>query len=331
MKGKAMRKALRPAAAFSAAMIACLALSGCPVQPTYPSTITPIYAATLAGGLFVYNGAAWTNYTNANTGTGLKSTALNSVVVTGSGSGAVVLAGGNAGVSRFDGAAWSQLTTGLGAPTSVNRLFVGSNIYAATSSGLAILNGDGTTWTNNGSVTPVNDVFAVGTYTLVAGGGTVSPAGFYEYNGTGLVGGAAVSPGTIVGGSGSVTAVYADSLGDLIVGTNRGLAVQLAGSSSWTSLLPGTPSVSLIAVDSSGYLYAATSAGLYKVGSSAVLVLPSAALSVCVDGAGMVYAGLGANQGLSVSSNGGSSWTPEPSLAGQTVTAVTTTAPLYSF
>jgi ligand-binding sensor domain-containing protein len=85
--------------------------------------------------------------------------------------------------------------------------------------------------------------------------------------------------------------------------------------------------VKQITLDTSGYLYAATSVGLYRIGSSAVLVLPTPTSCVCVDGAGRIYAGTAA--GLQVSSDGGSTWTTE--LAGQTVTSVTTTAPLYSF
>jgi hypothetical protein len=309
-----MRKSLRPAAAFSAAVIACVALSGCPVQPSYPSTITPVYATTSAGALWVSNGSTWTSYTAGGS--------PRSVVVAGSGSGAsVFVAGTVAGVSRFNGTAWTPIGTGLGS-TTVNRLFIGPNLYAATAGGLSILNDSGSSWTNDAAVGSANDVSTFGTNTFVA-----STTGFYIYNGTSQVAGSPVAPATIVSGSGSVTAVFVDSVGDLVVGTNRGLAVQFAGSSSWIGLLPGTPSVNQVTLDGSGYLYASTSAGLYKIGSSALLVLPTPTSCVCVDGAGTIYAGTGA--GLQVSSDGGSSWTTE--LTGQAVTSVTTTAPLYSF
>jgi hypothetical protein len=308
------------AVGMGAVMIAGVALSGCPTQPSYPSTITPIYAAANSGGLWVYNGASWTNYTLASTS--------NTVVVSGSGAGARAYVGGNGptGVSQFDGTAWTPLAANLGSPP-VNRLFLGSNLYAATSGGLSILNGDGT-WTNNGSVTPVLDVCSLGTYTFVAGGGTTGAAGLYVYNGAGLVGGTSIAPVTIVPTSTKVTAVFVDSIGDLIAGTDKGLAVQFAGTGPFVSLLPGTPTVNQICLDTSGNLYAATSVGLYRVGTSAVLVLSgTAALCVCVDGADTIYAGTAT--GLRVSTNGGLTWTTQ--LAGHQINSVTTTAPLYSF
>ena len=185
----AMRKAVIPALAAAAA---CCALAGCPTQSTYSATITPIYAATSGGGLFVYNGAGWTNYTKVGTGNGLASSTLTSVVVTGSGSGsrALVLAGGNAGVSQFNGTSWSQLALGLGSAT-VNRLFVESNVYAATGGGLSILNGDGATWTNDAAVGSANDVFTDGSSTLVTSSG-----GLYIYSGTSQVAGSPISAGS---------------------------------------------------------------------------------------------------------------------------------------
>jgi hypothetical protein len=324
MRGVAMRKTMRAAAATGAAMIAVLALAGCPTQPGYPSTITPIYAVTSGRGLFVYNGTSWTNYTNANTATGLRSTSLTSVVVSGSGSGATVFAGGNASVSQFDGKSWSQLTSGLGS-TTVNRLFLGSGLYAATTGGLSILNGDGQTWSNNPAQSPVYDVFIDGNYTLVAAG-TGGAAGLHIFNGTSLVG--TTSPGAIVPTSTTVQSVFVDFSGDLIVGTDKGLAVQYAGSASFSAnVLPTAASVSQITTDSNGNFYAATTAGLYRIGASAVLALSGAVSCVCVDGAGTIYAGTAT--GLHVSRNGGLTWTTE--LSEPQVTAVTTTAPLYSF
>ena len=315
-----MQKAIR-AAALGAAMVAGLALSGCPVQPSYPSTITPVYAATQAGGLFVYNGTSWTNYTNANTGSGLASSALSSVVVFGSGSGAVVLAGGNANVSQFNGTAWTQLTSGLGS-AAVHRLVSGSNVYAATSGGLSILNSDGTTWTNNAAVGSANDVSTFGAYTYVA-----ADTGLFVYNGTSLVGGAPIPRVTVLPGCTKVTAVFVDSLGDVIAGTDTGLAVQFGGAGLFISQLPGTPFVNQVTLDARGYLYAATSTGLYIIGSSAFQILPTATLCVCVDGAGTIYAGTAT--GLQASRNGGLTWTTQ--LSGPQVNSVTTTAPLYSF
>jgi len=312
-----MKKTMHAAAAFSAAMIAVLALAGCPMQPSYPSTITPIYVATSTGGLFVFNGTGWTNYTVANTSSGLKSSALSSVVVSGSGSGAVVLAGGNQGVSQFDGLAWTQLATGLGS-TTVNGLFLGSNLEAATSGGFSILNGDGVTWTNNNVPLSVNSVFATGTYTLVA-----ANAGLYIYYGT--TAGTPITPPTIVLGSSTVTAVFVDSLGELVAGTDKGLAILTI--SGWSSQLPPNTLVHQISLDSNGNLYAATANGLYIIGTTTVRAFSTAALCVCVDGAGTIYAGTAT--GLQVSTNGGSTWTTQ--LSGQSVNSVTTTAPIYSY
>ena len=160
-----MRKTIHAAAAFAAVFAASFVLAGCPLQPTYPSTITPIYAATSANGLYVYDGASWTNYTNANTFSGLASDSLIGVAVLGSGAGATVLAGSSGGVSEFDGTNWTQ-TTGLGTGT-ISRLTASGNIYASTSGGLCILNPGGTTWTLDTAVTPV-DAFSIGAYTLVA-------------------------------------------------------------------------------------------------------------------------------------------------------------------
>ena len=97
-------------------------------------------------------------------------------------------------------------------------------------------------------------------------------------------------------------------------------------------MLPVTASVTQLVLDSFGLTWAATSAGIYvyQVGSGVVNVLPQAANCVWVDGAEKVYVGLTAG-GLQESADGGSTWTSEPALAGQTVTSVVTTAPLYSF
>lgn len=306
---------MHTATAFSAAMIAALAFSGCPTQSSYPATITPIYAATSTG-LSVYNGSSWTNHALAG---------ANAVVVSGSGAGAVAYVGNSAGgVSQFNGTTVTP-TTGLGGATIINRLFSGSATYAATDKGVAILNGDGVSWTNNGTVSPVSDIFSIRTYTFLAAGN----AGLFVCK-NGIPTGPAVTPATIVLGSTSVTAVFLDSFGNLFAGTDIGLAVQIAGTSSFSAnLLPGSVQVNQITMDLSGYLYAATSGGLYIVGTSWVLILPGAVSCVWVDGAGTIYAGAPAPTGLRISRNGGVTWTTE--LPGQQVNAVTTTAPLYSF
>jgi ligand-binding sensor domain-containing protein len=320
MRIRAMRKALHVGVAVGAVIGACCALSACPTQPSYSTTITPIYAATSLGGLFVFNGAAWTNYTNANTGSGLASSTLNSVVISGSGAGAMVFAGGNAGVSEFNGTAWTQLTTGLGS-LPVNSLLIGASLYASTAGGVSVLNGDGTTWTTSTTVTQVNDVFLAGTYTLVA-----ANAGLFLYNGTTLAG--SYTATQVLPLSTQVTCVFVDSLGDIIAGTNRGLAVLPAGGASFGAnlLSPGTL-VHQVTADAKGDIYVATSVGLYILGTGAVLLLPTPAYCVCVDGAGTIYAGTGS--GLLMSKDGGTSWTTE--LPGQQITSVATTAPLYSF
>ena|GEM_PF-6966423 len=309
-----MRKTMHAAAAFGAAMIAGLALSGCPMQPSYPSTITPIYAATSTG-LWVYNGSSWTSYLFAG---------ASAVVVSGSGAGALAYVGNSAGgVSLFSGA--SRIATKGLTGSNIKRLFSGSSIYAATDVGVSILNSDGLSWTNNSTAAPVNDVFSSGTYTLVASG-----AGLSEYN-NGMAVGSTILPVTIVPLSTTVTAVYVDPLGDIFVGTDRGLAAQYAGTSVWASvlLLPLSTPVNQITTDQSGNIYAATSGGLYVVGTSAVLALPGAVTCVWVDGAGTIYAGTGTPTGLQVSRDGGRTWTTQ--LSGQSVNSVTTTAPLYSF
>jgi ligand-binding sensor domain-containing protein len=305
-----MRMAMRIAVVAAA----CLALGGCPMQSMYPSTITPVYATAGAGGLWVHNGTSWANYGGT----------FNTVVVAGSGSFARAYVGGTGGVSRLSGGAWTPLTTGLGTP-AVNRLYGESNLYAATAAGLAVLNSDGTSWTNNTTVANINDVFTYGSTTYVA-----ADSGLVVYRGPNLVG--STPAGTLLATSTKVTAVFVDFAGDLFVGTNKGLVVELAGTTSFgANRLPGGTQVNQMAMDPNGFLYAATTGGVYKVGTStALLVLLSSASCVCTDGAGRVYVGPSAG-GLQVSSDGGSTWTSEPALAGQTITSVVTTAPLYSF
>jgi ligand-binding sensor domain-containing protein len=301
---------MRTASALGAAFAAVLALSGCPVQPTYSSTITPIYAATGLGGtnpqtLFVYNGSSW-----SSTSVG---SPVNSIVVSGSGSGAVVLAGTNAGVSEFNGTSWTALNSGLGA-APVKGLVIGSNLYAATATGVSVLNADGQTWTNNGAVFPVNAVASAGTFTFVA-----TNTGLRFFNG-----GAQTASYL----AGVVQAVFVDPYLDVFAGTTTALSVWTTQTSSFSgNLLPTGASVKQITMDIGGNLYAATTGGLYILSRSTVLASSTPANCVCVDGTGTIY--VGTASGLMVSKDGGSTWTTE--LSGENVTSVVTTAPLYSF
>ena len=309
-----MRTAIVRALAVAAVTGACLCLAGCPMQSTYPATITPVYVTTFGSGLWVYNGAAWTNYPFAS---------ASAVVVTGSGAGAVAYVGASSGgaVSRFIGASQTPTTSLAGA--NVYRLFSGSSIYAATNVGVSILNSDGLSWTNNTTAAPVNDVFSVGTYTLVASGTSL-----YEYNNGSLVGSTpadsdhreqherhryirrllrgyhrrhrqgcrnTIRRGWVLDGP---APPHRDRESD-----NRGPERQsLHGDFEWTV-----------------HQY-----------ERRQLSPPGAVSCVWVDGAGKIYAGVSAG-GLRESSDGGSTWTSEPALAAQTVTSVVTTAPLYSF
>ena len=335
-----MKMAMHSAAVLGAALAAALVLSGCPAQPTYPSTITPIYAATSANGLYVYSGSTWTNYTGATAN--FVSGALSSVVVSGSGTNAQVFVGSaGSGISAFNGSTWIKWTSpgsGLGSDT-INRLLIGSTVYAATASGLSAYNTDGSTpaWTNDtGSThtfTTVDDVFVYGSYTYIA----AATNGLIIDSGTGseaqvtipTLAAAGVLPGTT-----SVTAVFVDASGDVIVGTNAGLAVQYAGSSSWSPLV--SVSIVQLTMDAFGNLYAAAGSNgvyVYSASSSGAYTLSAHLLSgttvncVAVDGADTIYAGTAA--GLLISMDGGSTWATQ--LSGKDVTAVTTTAPLYQF
>jgi hypothetical protein len=325
-----MKKPKYWVAVLGAAMIASLALSGCPTQPSYPATITPVYAATSGGGLFVYTGSAtWTNYTAA--AGGLASNNLTGVVVSGSGSGAQVFVGtSGSGVSGFDGSTWVtwKAANGLGGNT-INRLVLGSTLYAATSGGVSTYNLDGSAsaWTNDAgsganTYPSVNDVFSYGNYTYIAAG-----TGLFVVNGTGLE--KNFTPVAVTGaGSTAVQAVFVDFALDIIAGTDRGLAELYAGSTSFgANLLPSGTSVRQICADASGNLYAATTAGLYTIGTNVVLANSTPANCVCVDGAGTIYVGTGT--GLLESKDGGATWTTQ--LSGQAVTSVVTTAPLYTF
>ena len=308
-----MSSMLRALAVIGACGILGITLCGCPVQPTYPATITPIYAATGSGSLLVYNGSSWTAHA-AGVGS------LTSVAVSGSGSGAVAFVGGSGGVAELNGATWTSIS-GTGA---VNALLIGSSLYAATSSGVSVLNADGTTWTSDPTAGPSNAIFTIGPFTYVA-----SNSGLWEFNGTGVVGspGPTVPLAHVVAGSAKVTAVIVDSALDVFAGTDQGLAIGTGSPLSFgTNQLPPNTPVNGLAFDSNGNYYAATAAGLYINGTIAV-GLSGPVLCVCVDGAGTIY--VGTPTGLQVSADGGRTWTVK--LSGYQVNAVAVTAPLYSF
>jgi ligand-binding sensor domain-containing protein len=331
MRSMTMMKLSVKAAVLGATLAAGLLLSGCPTQPSYSATITPIYVATSGNGLYVYSGAAsWTNYTVASTSFGLSSDNLTSVVVSGSGAGAEIFVGDAAGVSGFNGTSWTSWTAsnGLGSGT-VNRLLIASSIYAATSGGLSVYNVDGSTpaWTNDtggGSYTSVKDVFTYGTYSYIA----AAAAGLFVLNGSSLE--TSYLPNAVLSSSSSVQAVFVDSALDIIVGTNQGLAVLYAGSSTFSAnYLPSGTSVKQICIDNSGNFYAATAQGLYIVGSSTTRLLSTPVNCVCVDANGTIYAGTAS--GLEESTNQGKTWTTATTIISSPVTAVATTAPVYKF
>jgi len=307
-----MRKVLRALAVIGAC--GTLALMGCPVQPAYPTTITPIYAATSTGSLLVWNGSAWTQHQPSGF------TSLSSVAVLGSGSGARVFVGGDGGVSVFNGSGFTAIS-GTG---PVNALLIGSSLYAATSTGVSVLNADGKTWTSDLTSGSSNGIFPIGPFTYVA-----SDTGLWQFNGTGLVGapGPTDTPAQVVAGSTTVTAVIVDGSLDVFAGTDKGLAIGTGSPMTFgANQLPPNTRVNGLAFDSNGNYYAAAAAGLYINGTIAT-GLSGPVLCVCVDGAGTIYAGT--STGLQVSTDGGGTWTTK--LPSYQVNAVAVTAPLYSF
>jgi len=318
-----MHKAMRSIGCCLTALFLAFAFSGCPMQANYPSTITPIYAGTDAG-LWVFNGSKWNQYTTTN---GLGSNSVLSVVVSGSGRWAEIYAGTSAGVSYFNGSSWSSISTGLGAG-SVYELFLGRNLYAATAAGLSVLNLDGTSWTLAPLPASSTCIYPYNTYLYVA-----TADGLFIYNENTLINANSptFTPTQILGSSTHVTAILIDSNQDIIAGTDKGLAIQYSGSTTFTTLgLPTTAAVNGIYMDSNGNLYAAASTGLYLIPNSSQpnqRVLSGSVSCVYVDGAGTIHAGTSA--GLKISRNGGSSWTTE--LVGQSVNSIVTTPPLYSF
>jgi ligand-binding sensor domain-containing protein len=323
-----MNKAILP---FCAAVLLSLALTGCPMQPSFKSsTITPIYAATNSG-LYVYNGSTWTLYTAAN---GLGSNTVNSVVVSGSGAGASVYVGTSLGVSYTNDLSswtdWTSTSSGLGS-APVNKLFLGSSLLAATSGGISTyeLDSSSVQWTNDSSFSSVTTLYQYGTYSYIVGTKS-STTGLYIYNNT-TQEAPPYTPGNILTGSTSIQSILVDSSLDVLAGTNVGLAVLYAGASSFTPVLGSSAdpySVNGLFMDSNGYIYAATGSGLYKIGSSSATELATGAFTcVYVDGSGTIYAGTSSGLGI-YSSSGTPQSTP---ITGTTVKQVMTTAPLYSF
>jgi ligand-binding sensor domain-containing protein len=310
-----MKRFLLPIGSLCAAALLSLALAGCPMQASYKSTITPIYAAT-SSGLWVYNGSSWAQY--------LASSVATSVVVSGSGSGADVFVGtASSGVSHTASLGawsnWSAATNGLGSD-AINRLFLGSSLYAATTNGLSILQSS-STWNNNSSMGSVNDVFCYGDFTFVA-----TTTGLSVYNGTALVKKYTTADGFA---SNNATAVVGYSASDFYVGTASGFYYY--NGSTLAPYLVGQH-INYIFIDSNYNLYAATTTGLYDFSISlSTPIYSNDVLSVFVDGAGTIYAGTSAN-GLQISRDGGSTWSSGLTFAQTgTVNAVVTTAPLYSF
>jgi ligand-binding sensor domain-containing protein len=319
-----MRNLKTSIVSLCAASAIALIFAGCSSQSAYQATITPIYAATDQG-LWVYNGAAWKAYTAAPSG--LLSNNVRSVVVSGSGSGATVLAGTDMGISELRGSSWSSSWTvadGLGSST-INSLYLGSSLIAATAGGVSMYSTDSSSpaWVNNASTGSANCVATYTSYTYIA-----ADTGLYIYNGTVLKTSFPVSAVPQGGTSTRVTSVAVDSNQDLFVGTDQGLFAY-SGVSSFSDF--GLPSATLVYglfVDNSGNIFVASSRGLYINPPSAALSnLAAPVYSVYVDGAGAIYAGTGT--GLQISKNSGLTWS-STQVSGR-VNSIVTTTPLYSF
>ncbi len=302
-------RAMHPAAALATVVAAVSGLVGCPVQPSYPSTITPIYALT-ASTLYVNNGSGWTTLT-PGAGNG------NGVVVFGSGSGATIYVSGTTSVRMFNGSSWSTVLA-----AAVTRLTSSAGVYASAGAGLSLLNPDGTTWTTNGSVTTATDAFSFSPYTFV----TLGTASLDYFNGTAM-NGSTNTP--LTPGVGNLASVCVDALGDVAVGGASGLGVLFAGTSSWIS--PTSANVTDVYADSFGNIYGATASGVFIFnvfnGTTSLTLSGQVVNGICVDGAGTIYAATAT--GVQVSRDSGATWTtvlPVPNI-----TAVTITAPLYQF
>ncbi len=311
MRHRAPRRVAATILGVGALVALSLLLAACPLQPTYPATITPIYVATATTGLYVYNGTSWSSTIGGGS-------ALTSVVVSGSGSGAEVFVGGGAGLWYSYKGVWYQ---GFSSP-AVNGITLGSTIYAATATGISTLDAGGTSWTATSVGSAVRQVFVWGSFVYAAADTT----GLMTYNNTG--GATTIAPGSVVTGSSAVTSVALDSYGDLFVGTDKGLGISAGTAYSFpANQLPGAYHVYGIVLDTWGNLYVATDNGLY-INLGATPVLSDTVSCVWVDGHGTIYAGVGTK--LEVSTDGGSTWTTKLT-AGSAITSIVTTAPLYSF
>jgi ligand-binding sensor domain-containing protein len=316
-----MKQPTKSSIVFIAGALLCLSLASCPKEASYPSTITPIYAATDSG-LLVYNGSGWTNYTASNV---LASNNLSSVAVSGSGSEAEVFAGSDAGISYFDGSTCETWTTsnGLGGNT-VNGLFLGTGLCAATEGGISMYEPSSDTWTNDTSCPAANCVYKYGRFTFVG-----TDSGLYVYNGTSLLKHYTTGEGLA---SDTVNAVIGYSASNIYAGTSSGLSAYDSSTGKFKTKLGSA--INGLAVDSNNYLYAATDDGLYLFLTSTWqyayfpdLQVSQKILCVYVDGAGNVYAGTDTD--LEEFKNGSSVWTVLKS--GYKFKSIATTAPLYSF
>jgi hypothetical protein len=238
-----------------------LALASCSDQkPTYPATVTPVYAATAGSGLFIWDGLGWRQKTMASTGPGgLASDNLRSVVVGGSGSKAIVYLGtADAGIARFDGYAWSTWGSADLGSNDVRSLFLGNGLSAATSAGVATYDAnEAGTWTSDARVAGATTIFKYGRFTFV---GTAAD-GLYVFTNIGLAKHFTTADGLA---SNAVKAVLGYSLDEIYVGTDQGLGEYDPVTVKF-STIAGTAgsSVNGLCVDSQGVLYAAADAGIF--------------------------------------------------------------------
>lgn len=323
----------------TAAAILCLAFAGCSDQkPSYPATITPVYAATAGQGLYlIYGDTVQDHFTVSSTGPGgLASDKLRSIAVGGSGSSAYVYVGSDAGISRFNGVAWMNWGASKLGSADARAIFLGNGLSVATASGLAAYNADGAgTWTLDPrlAASGPTSIFKYGRFTFVG----TSSDGLYVYSGTGEARHFTKAADGLA--SDSVKAVIGYSLEEIYVGTTEGLSEldpkAPSASTSKFSTIAGTAgsSVNGLCVDSHGILYAAADSGIYyhvtyDSASSAQYFAPSEEKMLCVavDGAGTVYSGTDTGRLYILDGTGASYY-----KLGSPVVAIAATAPLYSF
>ncbi len=181
------------------------------------------YAATPTGVDASVNGESWF----AMSGSPANANCLFAV-------GSTVYAATSAGLSIYNGVAWTTTTSGLASDT-VNGVFVDADsyVYAATESGLSVFNGSSWATYLGGSV--VNGVFVVGAgsgaaiYAATAGGVEISLNGgtsWTNHTGSGL-------------GSSTVYGVAVDLASNLYAATASGLSISTNGGASWSNDLPG--------------------------------------------------------------------------------------------